>query len=238
MDNEKWVQKYKTERKDKAESVYQILKSNDQKNSDPKILDIGCFEGKMIEQFVTHSNNLIIGIEVSFEALKIANKNLKKKNIGFIVADAKNLPLKENTFDWIVCSQVIDCLENKIGTVQEFDRVLKSNGLVYLSTASNLFLKLYKRFPRVFIPYVGPYYGRFMTDFKSGFISPMNYKFWKKTVLEKTKLKINDITPKVILEKKKIKKYKMLIDILYFIFSNWSPTWIFILYRNNKSEKL
>lgn len=240
--DEKWLKKYRQERSIKAEKICKILKFYNNKLN-PVILDLGCFEGKMEEQFKKFTDNSVIGIEVSFDALKNALSNMKNidaKNISFIVADAKYLPIKNDTVDWFVCNQVIDCLENKVETLQEFDRTLKSDGLVYLSTGNKLILNLYKKFPKIFVPFIGPYYGRFMTNTSSKFISSMYYKFWKKAILENTKLDVTDITPWVATNKIKFhtkNSKSWFIRFFYYLFHNWSPTWIFVLQHNVPKRK-
>ena len=131
-------------------------------------------------------------------------------------------------------------MENKVQTLQEFDRTLKSDGLVYLSTGNKLILKFYKKFPKFFIPFLGPYYGRFMTSTSSKFQHYTYYRFWKKTVLENTKLAITDITSLVATNKIKFQdenSKSWFIRFFYYLFHNWSPTWVFILQHNVLERK-
>lgn len=240
--DEKWLDKYRQERSIKAVKICKILKFYNNKVT-PVILDLGCFEGKMEEQFKKYTDSFVIGIETSFQVLRIAvsnRENIDAENVSFIVADANYLPIKNEIVDWLVCNQVIDCMEDKVQTLQEFDRTLKSDGLVYLSTGNKLILKFYKKFPKFFIPFLGPYYGRFMTSSSSKFQHYMYYRFWKKTVLENTKLAITDITSLVATNKIKFQdenSKNWFIRFFYYLFHNWSPTWVFILQHNVLERK-
>jgi len=65
----------------------------------PTILDVGCAEGYYTKIFYKHFSN-ILGLDISKDAIKMAAKNAK--DIKFIVASGKDIPIKNNTIDIIV----------------------------------------------------------------------------------------------------------------------------------------
>lgn len=117
------------------------------KNQKIKILDIGCGNGRLIN-FLNelNLNYEYFGIDNSVEQIKNAKKNFKdKKNINFLEADILNIPFNNNEFDFIFCIATfhhLPSIENKNNALRETKRVLKENGLIFM-TNWNLFQKKY-----------------------------------------------------------------------------------------------
>jgi SAM-dependent methyltransferase len=88
------------------------------------ILDAGCGEGftmnKLIENKIGRKTE---GIEYSKEAVFLGKKFYPKLNIK--QASIYNLPYKENSFDLIICTEVIEHLEDPKKALQEMLRVSK-----------------------------------------------------------------------------------------------------------------
>ena len=99
-----------------------------------EILDIGCGEGyytgrlkKFLDDNGVESN--ITGIDISKEAIISASK--KDKNIDWVVASASNLPIEDNSLDFIICMFAKIIPEEKM-------RTLKKGGyLIIVSTGEN-----------------------------------------------------------------------------------------------------
>jgi ubiquinone/menaquinone biosynthesis C-methylase UbiE len=107
-----------------------------------KILDIGCGFGWFELNALKKGVKQIAGIEISSEDLKAARENIKDKRAIFKVGGGLKVPFKDSYFDTVVAWEVIEHIpkntENKM--FQEVNRVLKSNGVFYLSTPYNSFL--------------------------------------------------------------------------------------------------
>lgn len=58
--------------------------------------------------------------------LKVHNKNVK-----VLTADGENIPFDDETFDWVICWNVIDHTPNPQKMVDEIFRVLKPGGKLY-----------------------------------------------------------------------------------------------------------
>lgn len=88
-------------------------------------LDVGCREGHQT-QFLKDKGYKIVSIDI-------------KKNIPeCIIMDAnKKLKIGDNYFDLIWCSEVIEHLDNPSLTITEFRRILKSNGIMILTTPNS-----------------------------------------------------------------------------------------------------
>jgi 2-polyprenyl-3-methyl-5-hydroxy-6-metoxy-1,4-benzoquinol methylase len=109
------------------------------KNIKLKILDVGCGDGYFCQEFIK-MGYIVSGIDISIEALKIAKKNNPKGN--FIIHDlSENLPFKDNYFDFIWCSEVLEHLLLPYFLLCEIKRVLQTNGKLFLTVPYHGLLK-------------------------------------------------------------------------------------------------
>ena len=94
-------------------------------------LDIGCGPGT----FVNILNKKSIGIDISNNQIIYAKNKFKNKKFKF-KQFKKKIPLKKNSIDTISLIELIEHLNNKdlIFLMKECKRVLKKNGIIYLST--------------------------------------------------------------------------------------------------------
>jgi SAM-dependent methyltransferase len=82
-----------------------------------------------------------IGIDLSTEDLKIAKSRIKdftvtdtnKSSCAFGVGDIQSLPFKDNAYDAVICSEVLEHLESLDNAVSEIVRVLKPGGVLAVS---------------------------------------------------------------------------------------------------------
>jgi len=88
------------------------------------VLDIGCGR-KPYQPFFLGKTALYIGIDI------------KPGEFVDILGDGKNLPFKESCFSACLCLQVLEHLDEPKTVIEEVFRVLKSGGLLYLSTHGN-----------------------------------------------------------------------------------------------------
>ncbi|MBI5238209.1 MAG: class I SAM-dependent methyltransferase [Deltaproteobacteria bacterium] len=77
--------------------------------------------------------------ESGFDVLSLDLYAMGKGGSGFVVADLdQSLPFLGKSFDYIVCSEVIQYLENHAALFREFKRALKDGGSVILSIPNTL----------------------------------------------------------------------------------------------------
>ena len=105
-----------------------------------KFLDLGCGEGRHCFGAYMSENIDVFGFDMSLSDVAIAKKNFDQfnenessKSCNFGVADAKKLPFKDNTFDFIVCSEVLEHIIDYHSALSEINRILKPQGKLAIS---------------------------------------------------------------------------------------------------------
>ncbi|HEY40922.1 MAG TPA: methyltransferase domain-containing protein [Dehalococcoidia bacterium] len=91
-----------------------------------RVLDAGCGKGSWVLRGYRQSIGLLVGID---------SEVLYQRNIDkFIVGDLERLPIKDSTFDIIICYFVIEHLKNPKKVFAEFQRVLTEGGKIMFKT--------------------------------------------------------------------------------------------------------
>ncbi|MDZ8085869.1 MAG: bifunctional 2-polyprenyl-6-hydroxyphenol methylase/3-demethylubiquinol 3-O-methyltransferase UbiG [Nostoc sp. DedQUE12b] len=105
-----------------------------------KVLDIGCGGGLACE-FVANLNADVSGIDLSFNSIKIAQQHARLSNlkIDYQRALAENLPYQQNSFDVVLCFDVLEHVEDWKKVFSEAYRVLKQDGLFLFDTINRNF---------------------------------------------------------------------------------------------------
>ena len=112
-----------------------------------KLLEIGVWDGSIVRNYRPAFEGEIYGTDVSLDAMKPALPLLKEAKPCDLNRD--ELPWPENTFDCVVCCEVIEHIVDTDRLLSELKRVLKPGGVLVLSTP-NLASAL-NRFPIIFI---------------------------------------------------------------------------------------
>ncbi|GAI07822.1 unnamed protein product, partial [marine sediment metagenome] len=73
-----------------------------------------------------------VGIDISEKAIKKSKERYPR--FEYFVADATNLPFPENSFDYVICSEVIEHIPEDEKAISEVKRVLKNNGIFIITT--------------------------------------------------------------------------------------------------------
>lgn len=102
-----------------------------------EVLDLGCNSGQ-ISFKVASKVKKVIGVDINEELINRAKDVLKSrsiKNILFLQLDAnEKLPFNSNQFTKVICSDVLEHLENRTLALKEIYRVLKPKGKLFLVT--------------------------------------------------------------------------------------------------------
>jgi ubiquinone/menaquinone biosynthesis C-methylase UbiE len=108
-----------------------------------RILDVGCADGELLE--ILGTNGLKVGLDISVVYLNIA-----KKKFDVILADAENMPLRQGTFEAVVCSDLLEHVLNPENVVEEIRRILTNKGKAFFVVPWEEDLEIYKAMPYEF----------------------------------------------------------------------------------------
>ncbi len=106
-----------------------------------RFLDVGCGEGRHTIGAYMTANIEAVGVDLCEKDLQTAQERaegfLEKENpnksLTFKVANALELPFEDNSFDKVICSEVLEHIPDYQGVLKEIDRVLKPNGVLAVS---------------------------------------------------------------------------------------------------------
>lgn len=105
-----------------------------------KVLDVGCGGGLACEFLAKRGAN-VFGIDLSFTSIKAAQEHAQKSDllIDYKWGTAEDLPYEENTFDAVVCFDVLEHIADLEKVISEAYRVLKRNGMFLFDTINRTF---------------------------------------------------------------------------------------------------
>ena len=104
------------------------------------MLDMGCGEGRHSIGALLETPASIVGMDLSFEDLKIAQSRLKdfdtselSTSCTFGLGNINDIPLQDSSLDAVICSEVLEHVDSPNESVRELVRVLKPGGVMALS---------------------------------------------------------------------------------------------------------
>jgi len=118
-----------------SDLVEKAVKSKNSRNF--SLVDLGCGDGSLLfslqRKGLLLNAEKIVGIDLSPERIKNLGKNAK--GVVGIVSDACNVEeLENNVFDAVISSQVIEHVSDDNELLKEIRRLLKSDGIAYISS--------------------------------------------------------------------------------------------------------
>jgi 2-polyprenyl-3-methyl-5-hydroxy-6-metoxy-1,4-benzoquinol methylase len=96
------------------------------------VLDIGCGNG-IISRAIGEAGYNVHGIDRSEAAIATARQTNRLPNVHFEIQDAEDLIIQGKTYDAVVCSEVLEHLNNPSGLLKEIEALLTPNGIVLVT---------------------------------------------------------------------------------------------------------
>lgn len=88
------------------------------------VIDVGCGEGEIISVWKKHCPECsIIGVDIDENILQTARE--RNKNVRFEVQNICRLDIPDNSFDLVLCLEVLEHLENPRQALSELVRISK-----------------------------------------------------------------------------------------------------------------
>lgn len=102
-----------------------------------RVLDAGCGRGFFMKYVTELAPCKLTGVDLDFEHIEIALTQNRAHGANVARSYIDPLPFPNNTFDKIIFSEVLEHLPDDWGGLKEIQRVLKPNGLLFLTVPNH-----------------------------------------------------------------------------------------------------
>jgi ubiquinone/menaquinone biosynthesis C-methylase UbiE len=99
-------------------------------------LDLGCGEGRFTRALAAAAHD-ITGVDISPELIELARAS--DPSGSYLVADADSLPFDDRAFDLVVAFNLLSCVGDLPGAIDEVARVLAPGGRLCLSVVHPMY---------------------------------------------------------------------------------------------------
>lgn len=106
------------------------------------ILDIGCGNGWVSKKLIPLGKK-VISLDISPVNTFNAIKDVQHKNHAGLIADVYNLPIKENSIDCIIASEILEHVSDPKTFINSLIKILKKNGELIITTPYNEKIEYY-----------------------------------------------------------------------------------------------
>lgn len=101
------------------------------------VLDLGCGEGRHVISAYVAADVHSVGVDLSLQDLETTREKFSdfaepgndRKSFGLSCASALELPFADDTFNKVICSEVLEHIPDYAAALREIQRVLKPGGL-------------------------------------------------------------------------------------------------------------
>ena len=119
--------------------VANLLTKQGTSNQSLDVLDVGCNAGTQCIMWANHGHN-VHGIDINEGLLNLASERTATQglDIDYQLGSATDLPWPDNSMDVCLAPELLEHVPDWRQCLNEFVRILKPNGVLYLSTTNYL----------------------------------------------------------------------------------------------------
>ena len=131
--------------KEKLISHFKLDPNSEKPLEKLKILDIGCGGGLLCEP-LSRLGATITGIDASKNNIEVAKLHAKEMNLNieYIHGAPENSDLKNNTYDAVLCMEIVEHVKDVNLFIEKCSKLIKKNGIMFVATINktlNSYLK-------------------------------------------------------------------------------------------------
>ncbi len=131
---DRWAGTYDNKSNSRLRNAQQKLVSLLNIKENVSFLDVGCGTGFAVSEAAKSANlkGQFYGIDMSPKMIEKAKTNFSGKNFHFLEANSESIPLNDNFFDIIICTNSFHHYLHPDKAISEMHRLLKNDGKVYI----------------------------------------------------------------------------------------------------------
>ena len=103
-----------------------------------RVLNAGCGDG-IYDFYLKNKVKEMASIDLNKGDIEIARKLNPERYLMYCIGDIETMPFKSDTFDCVICTDVIEHLTNDMEAISEICRLLKKGGKLIVTTPSKDF---------------------------------------------------------------------------------------------------
>ncbi len=97
---------------------------------DERVVDVGCGTGNLTRALLARLSaaGRVLAVDLSPRMIDTARRKVRDPRADWLVADARRLPVRDASYDRVICFSVWPHIDDRAGAAVEFARVLKPGG--------------------------------------------------------------------------------------------------------------
>jgi 2-polyprenyl-3-methyl-5-hydroxy-6-metoxy-1,4-benzoquinol methylase len=114
------------------DNIFRILDANLKTFKPYKIIDIGCGDGSTTARIASYFDinmNNVYGVEYNDDLINISSKLF---NVDKIDLEVDDIPYENNTFDLVICNQVLEHLKHYRKVIDDLIRITSKEGYIII----------------------------------------------------------------------------------------------------------
>lgn len=103
-----------------------------------RVLDFGCYDGYILRVLQREYGVEGVGVDLSIQALNRARELSSELHIQFAISNGDPLPFPSDSFDIVICSEILEHVPDLDRVLSEVSRVVARGGRVYATMPNSL----------------------------------------------------------------------------------------------------